>query len=70
MKKNQYICPSIQIIGLNCEGMLLDLSQTTTETPPGSGDNSGGPKPGGSTGDENEVTAKPFDGWGTWDWDE
>lgn len=70
MKKNQYICPSIQILGFNCEGMLLDVSQTQTNTPPGTGDNPGGPGSGGFTDKPEEVPAKPFDGWGTWDWDE
>lgn len=69
MKKNQYICPSIQILGFNCEGMLLDLSKTQTDTPSGTAP-SESPGAGGSTGNTEEVPAKPFDGWGTWDWDE
>ena len=70
MKKNQYICPSIQILGFNCEGMLLDVSQTQTNTPSGTGDNPGSPGSGGSTSDKGEVPAKGFNNWGTWDWDE
>lgn len=69
MKKNQYICPSIQIIGFNCEGMILNLSNTQTDTPPET-DPSETPETGGSTTDPDEVPAKPFDGWHTWDWDE
>ena len=70
MKKNQYICPSIQILGFNYEGMLLDVSQTQTNTPPGTGDNPGGPGFSGPTTDEGDVPAKGFNNWGTWDWDE
>lgn len=69
MKKNKYICPSIQILGFDCEGMLLDVSQTQTNTPPGTGDNTDGPGSGGSTSDGGEVPAKGFNNWGTWDWD-
>lgn len=70
MKKNQYICPSIQILGFNCEGMLLDVSQTQTDTPSGTDDNHGGPDFSGSTSDKDNVPAKEFNNWGTWDWDE
>ena len=69
MKKNKYICPSIQILGFNCEGMLLNLSKTQTDTPSGT-DPSEGPGTGGSSDNPGDVPAKPFDGWGTWDWDE
>lgn len=69
MKKNQYICPSIQILGFNYEGMLLSLSKTETETPPGTAP-SETPGTDDPTTNPDEVPAKPFDDWNTWNWDE
>ena len=70
MKKNQYIQPNIIVLGINSEGLMASLSKTETETPPGTGDNPGSPDFSGPTSDKDNVPAKEFNNWGTWDWDE
>lgn len=50
--------------------MLLDVSQTQTDTPPGTGGSTSGPGFSGPSTDEGDVPAKEFNNWGTWDWDE
>lgn len=68
MNKKQYIIPAFELINYELDSIILDLSETNTDTKPVAPDNNEhyGEGLGGTTGSET-VPEEAKHGWFNWD---
>lgn len=66
MKKKEYIQPQTKTMLLQTENLLAALSNTETDTPPGT-PSADGPTLGGDGDGDDAAKKYDFNSWSTWD---
>ncbi len=67
MKKKEYIQPQTKTMLLQTENLLAALSNTETETPPGTDPPIDGPTLGGDSEGDDAAKKYNFNSWSSWD---